>query len=230
QPPGPDPKAPAIDVNRRPPRQVKVAGAAGKRGGFHRQVRIKFARRDGEMRGISWADVNGDEMLDAYLCRQGGNVLLVNQHDGFKDMTSAMGLSGGSRAGAWAAYNGDDHPDLLTNNFQLFTHVGGKFRNDSKLLRPPKPRNPEGAGWIDYNGDGRPDILITNGEHGIRLYENTGRGPKWFRDVSDKAGLGRKGLGAGNGDFVVILDYDGDGRPDFLYNLADGVLAHNTGR
>ena len=48
-------------------------------------------------------------------------------------------------------------------------------------------------------------------------------------EISDAAGLGRKGLGAGNGDFVVLFDYDGDGCTDFLYNLRSGVLAHNEG-
>ena len=90
-------------------------------------------------------------------------------------------------------------------------------------------RNPEGAGWIDYDADGLPDVLITNGEGGIRLYRNTGKNPAAFRDVSDRAGLGPKGLGVGNGDFVVFFDYDGDGYTDFLYNLGEGVLAHNRG-
>ena len=228
--PKPDKTAPLIDVNRRPPRNVtvpKVAVTTGK-GGFHRQVVFKL-RSGGEVRAVSWIDVNGDETLDLFACRGYANALFVNQGKSFKDIAAQFGLRGRSRTGTWADYNGDGHPDLLTSNFELYTNVGGKFRNDSKLLRPPRRRNPEGAGWIDYNGDGRPDILITNGEYGIQLFENTGRAPAWFRDVSGKAGLGRKGLGAGNGDFVAFFDYDGDGYTDFLYNLGGGILAHNEG-
>jgi len=129
-----------------------------------------------------------------------------------------------------ADYNGDGHPDLLTNNFRLFTNSGGRLRDDSTLLPAPRERNPEGAGWIDYNGDGRPDILITNGEHGIRLYENTGKPPEWFRDVSGRAGLGPRGIGVGNGDFVAFADVDADGCIDFFYNLGDGLLVRNNGR
>lgn len=199
----------------------------GVRGGF--QPQLEFPHPGGEVRGVSWADVNGDERLDALLCYGEGNVLILNEGGTFKDGTKELRLHGGSRAAAWADYDGDGHPDLLTSNFRLFTNTGGRFRDDSRLIQAPGRRNPEGAGWIDYNGDGRPDILITNGEDGIRLLENTGKGPNWFRDVSDKAKLGAAGLGRGNGDFIAFADYDGDGYTDFLYNLGNGILAHNEG-
>ena len=203
----------------------RVRGTAG---GFQRALDIPHP--GGEVRGIAWADLNGDERLDLTLCCVGGTVLMVN--DGGRLKPIAAGLLpkiGGSRAAAWADYNLDDHPDLLTANFGLFTSAGGTLRDDSALLARPRSLNPEGAGWIDYNGDGLPDALITNGESGIRLYANTGKAPAWFRDVSDKAGLGDKGLGRGNGDFIAFADYDGDGYTDFLYNLGPGVLAHNEG-
>ena len=188
-----------------------------------------FKHGGDEVRGVSWSDVNGDEQPGLHLCRGQSNLLLVNDPGAFTDQTKALGVSAGSRSAAWADYNGDDHPDLLTNNFQLFTNTGGKLRDDSKLIPAPKQRNPEGAGWIDYNGDGLLDILITNGEHGICLYENTGKGPNWFRDVSAQAGLGPKGIGTGNGDFIVFADFVGDGYTDFFYNLGEGILAHNEG-
>jgi hypothetical protein len=233
--PKPDPKAKSVDVRDfRRPQPTPAARAAevvkGKAGGFHRQAHFRQPA-GGEIRGVSFADVNGDGLADVYFCRQRGNVLLVNQGGGLKEMTRQMKLTAGSRSASWADYNGDDHPDLLTNNFQLFTNVGGAFRDDSSLLpRVRGGRNPEGAGWIDYNGDGRVDILITNGEHGIRLFENTGRKSERFRDVSAKAGLGPKGLGVGNGDFVCFMDYDADGYADFFYNLGKGVLARNDGK
>jgi len=228
KPPAPDPKAPSLDPKR--VRIVRARPVPVKPGtGWFRKQKHFRCSKSSEPRGISFADVNGDELIDIYLCRDKGNTLLVNKGGDFKDAGKDLGLSGGSRSGAWADYNGDDHPDLLTNNFKLFTSDGGRFRDDSKLLPAPRSRNPEGAGWIDYNGDGRPDILITNGEHGICLYENTGKGPKWFRDVSKTTGLGGGGLGTGNGDFITFWDYDGDGYADFLYNLGGGVLGRNSG-
>ncbi len=181
-----------------------------------------------EPRGISWVDVNGDEELDAFVCLSSGDMLLVNEGGSFVSAASRYGLSTKSRAAAWADYNGDDHPDLVTNNFELWTNVGGKLERH-RGLPAPDARNSEGAGWIDYNGDGRPDILITNGEHGIRLLENTGNGPAWFRDVSEGAGLGGRGPGRGNGDFIAAGDLFGDGFAAILYNLDDGVVARCDG-
>jgi len=227
QSPAPDPKVPMFDPRR--PRVVRAKPVALKPGtGWFRKQKHFRCSKSKEARGISFADVNGDGAIDIYFCRAGGNTLLVNGGGDFKDAGKDLGLSGGSRSGAWADYNGDNRPDLLTNNFQLFTSDRGRFRDDSRLLPAPSGRNPEGAGWIDYNGDGRPDVLITNGEHGICLYENTGKGPKWFRDVSKAAGLARRGLGSGNGDFITFWDYDGDGYTDFLYNLGGGVLGRNS--
>ncbi|MBM4033909.1 MAG: VCBS repeat-containing protein [Planctomycetes bacterium] len=213
------------------PRRGSVAfGRIGPRkGGGFRLLASAPRAAGGEARGLSWADVNGDERLDLYACASQGNLLLINDGGPFRELAAPFGVSSGSRAAAWADYDGDGHPDLLTGAFRLFTQASTPFRDDARLLPAPKERNPEGAGWIDYNGDGLPDALITNGEHGIRLFENTGKGPARFRDVSDKVGLGPKGLGVGNGDFVAFADYDGDGYTDFLYNLGDGVLAHNEG-
>ena len=228
KPPAPDPKVPTFDPRRARVVRARPTPVKPGTGWFRKQKHFRCGKSS-EARGISFADVNGDGRTDIYLCRDKGNTLLVNRGGDFKDAGKDLGLTGGSRAGAWADYNGDDRPDLLTNNFKLFTSAGGRFRDDSRLLPAPSGRNPEGAGWIDYNGDGRPDILITNGEHGICLYENTGKGPNWFRDVSKTAGLGGRGLGAGNGDFITFWDYDSDGYADFLYNYGGGVLGRNNG-
>jgi len=229
KPPPPDPTVPKLDITR-PPRLARRPPRVSPRPGGMFSRRIEIRGEGGrEVRGLAWADVNGDERLDVLACRQRGNRLLINQSPRYPDLARRVGLAGGARSAAWADYNGDDHADLLTNDFRLYTNIGGRLRDDSVLLPAPRARNTEGAGWIDYNGDGRADVLITNGEHGIRLYENTGRGPKWFRDVSDRAGLGAKGLGRGNGDFIICFDYDADGFADFFYNLGPGLLAHNRG-
>jgi len=229
KPPKPDPNVPTFDPRHAMVQKARPTPVKPGTGWFRKQKHFRCSKSS-EARGVSFADVNGDKLLDIYLCRDNGNTLLLNEGGDFKDAGKDLGLSGGSRSGAWADYNGDGNPDLLTNNFQLFTNAGGRFRDDSRLLPRPGGRNPEGAGWIDYNGDDRPDVLITNGQHGICLYENTGKGPKWFRDVSKTAGLGGGGLGTGNGDFITFWDYDGDGYADFLYNLGDGVLARNSAR
>jgi len=229
EPPKPDPNVPPLNMDRLA-RAVAIAMPKGKTGGFYRQTQFQHAGGK-EIRGISWTDVNADGRLDIFLCRQLGNVLLINRPTGFHDDASRVGIVGGSRSAAWADYDADGRADLLTGGFQLFANAGGLVRNDAARLPAPKDhrRPAQGAGWIDYNADGRPDALITTAHLGVRLYANAGTGPKWFGDVSDQAGLGAKGLGRGRGGYLACFDYDADGYADFLYNLGDGVLARNQG-
>ena len=53
--------------------------------------------------------------------------------------------------------------------------------------------------------------------------------PLLFEDVSDKTGLGERGLaGKLKGDHLAVADVNADGRPDFLYSAATGILVLNT--
>jgi hypothetical protein len=50
-----------------------------------------------------------------------------------------------------------------------------------------------------------------------------------FEDITLKAGLGPHGIGGQvKGDHLAVTDVNGDGRPDFLYSAAGGLLALNT--
>ncbi len=52
--------------------------------------------------------------------------------------------------------------------------------------------------------------------------------PPLFEDVSDKVGLGAKGIaGKLKGDHLVVADINGDGRPDFLFSADTGVPVFN---
>lgn len=231
--PKPNTKLKPIDVQR------ELAGGSSNSGGgsqsgpdtagkiFGRYVALKHA--GGETRGAVWVDYDGDGDLDAYFCTSSGNHLY--RYDGgtnFRDVTKEVGLSGGSRAGAWADYNGDGRLDLLLSTPKLYTNRGDKFADDTGRLPKLSAYNTEGCGWIDYDGDGASDILLTNGEYGIFVFKNEQKGES-FRDVSRDVGLGSKGPGAQNGDFVSIADWDGDGFSDFLYNVGSGLLFRNTG-
>jgi len=180
-----------------------------------------------ESRGVAWADYDSDGDLDILVCSQIQITLLRNDYGEYTDVTIAAGLSGGARCGAWADYDGDGDLDLFLSTPTLWTNEGGRFRNAAALLPRLRGYDTEGAGWLDANGDGWPDLLLSNGEYGLYLFLNQGKGPKWFQDASVSWGLGRGGLGTGNGDFLAIADYDGDGFTEFLYNVGRGVLARN---
>jgi hypothetical protein len=74
-------------------------------------------------------------------------------------------------------------------------------------------------------------IKVCQGDGGWGYYFNLAQGPVpvpkgiAFEDVSEKVGLGPKGIGANlKGDSLTVCDVNGDGRPDFLYGAGNGIL------
>ncbi|HJZ54415.1 MAG TPA: VCBS repeat-containing protein, partial [Gemmataceae bacterium] len=57
-----------------------------------------------------------------------------------------------------------------------------------------------------------------------------GPGGPWFEDVSAAWGLGPDGMASDvKGDTLAVADFNGDGRPDFLYGAGSGMLFLNVG-
>ncbi|MBI4603191.1 MAG: VCBS repeat-containing protein, partial [Planctomycetes bacterium] len=91
-----------------------------------------------------------------------------------------------------------------------------------------------GAGWIDYDGDELFDLYLVNanlrsdrggeGDTPSRLYRNLGDGR--FRDVTEEAGAGDRGYGAG----LAVGDCDNDGRSDlYVTHVGPNALHRNDG-
>jgi enediyne biosynthesis protein E4 len=96
-----------------------------------------------------------------------------------------------------------------------------------------------GVGFIDCDNDGRLDIVTVNGssvdryrqggDPMVTLYRQTGdpkTGELKFTDVTQAAGLTRKGYGMG----VAVADYDNDGWQDlYVTGYGGNVLYRNLG-
>jgi hypothetical protein len=92
-----------------------------------------------------------------------------------------------------------------------------------------------GVAIFDYDGDGALDLYFVQSapvlavgpappEAANRLYRQTEDGR--FEDVTERAGVGDRGVGQG----VAIGDYDDDGAPDiYVTNYGANVLFHNRG-
>ena len=95
-----------------------------------------------------------------------------------------------------------------------------------------------GAAWGDYDNDGCPDLYVVDvagplnhtpeqlaaSPGGNRLYHNNCNGT--FTDVTQKAGVGFKGIGMG----AAWADFDNDGYEDLVVTSYDRIiLYHNNG-
>ncbi len=187
--------------------------------------------------GTTMTDVNGDGLLDIYVCavsgfKGGGNVptkgrneLYINNGNGpegitFTESAEAYGLAfaGFSTQAAFFDYDHDGDLDCF-----LLNHAVHSVRSFDKVTA----RN-------------QPDSLA-----GDFLFENKGTG-KPFQDVSEKAGIFQAPMGYGLG--VAVADMDNDGwediyvsndfhEDDYLYrnnrhggfvNVAPQQLAHTS--
>ncbi len=122
----------------------------------------------------------------------------------FSDVSAKAGLDKGvtwATSAAWGDLDGDGHPDLY-----VCQYVDWSFANHPRC---------------DYDGK-TPDVCPPKSFSGLRhlVYRNNGDGT--FTDQTAEAGLKAGGKGSSKGLGVLVIDLDGDGRPE-VYVCNDTV-------
>jgi len=143
--------------------------------------------------GVSMADVNGDGLLDIYVCKSGPmqgerrhNELFINNGDlTFTEKSKEFGLAeiGLSQHAVFFDYDKDGDLDMY-----LLSNSGRSVGLNDLRLGQREIRDPEG---------------------GNKLFRNEGNR---FSDVSQKAGIYGSAIGYGLG--VTVADLNQDGWPD----------------
>ena len=177
---------------------------------------------------VGSADFNGDSKPDLIWQHTDGSIA------GW--LMDGVNLSGGAlfnpatpgdrnwRVVSSGDFNGDSKPDLVwqhTNGSIAAWLMDGLNLTGGALFKPSAPSNPSWriVGSGDFNGDGKPDLVWqhTNGSLAA-----------WFMDgVNLTAGslFNPSGPGDAKWRIVGVGDYNGDSKPDLVWQHADSSIA-----
>jgi hypothetical protein len=168
---------------------------------------------------VTSADLDGNGFDDLLLCTEepvggqpAGAHVFMNDGTKFTDKTTQLGLaSAGATDIETADFNGDGKLDVAELGSKLLTvklNGGATFTQAYSL--PLTAAVDMAVG--DVNGDGRPDIYVsrrTKGNTGNLMLVNNGDGTAFTSMDIPQAG-------AGSADEVMPIDFDGNGRTDFI--------------
>jgi hypothetical protein len=181
---------------------------------------IGFFQDDLFTYGASFADIDNDGDLDAFLSNRDGvaenqrNYLYRNDNGTYVDITQAAGISMANHlsfCSIFFDYNNDGFQDIYISNDKpiyinlLYKNNGdGTFDDVSVSSGAGIDINAMTTTVGDYNNDGWFDIYVTNTPQGNALLRNNGDGT--FTDVATSTGTIFDSLGWG----AVFLDADND--------------------
>jgi enediyne biosynthesis protein E4 len=170
-----------------------------------------IADKQGWCTGATMVDINGDGLLDIYICRSADinptrrrNLLFINNgNESFTEKAEAYGLAdeGYSTQASFFDYDKDGDLDMMLINHSLQQYTSGAQENPEMR----KQKNPNYANKLFQNNDNH------------------------FTDVSEKAGITSNVLTFGLG--LAVSDINKDGWPDIYisndFNEPDYLFMNN---
>lgn len=179
-----------------------------------------FASDQGDTRGVSWGDPDGDGDPDLYLTNQSSqaNYLYLNNGGTFvkNTTTNLTGFSDNNGGAFWADYDNDGDEDVFIYESTSGTH---KLYNNqgaltfSLLTGPISSASGPGRGgaWADYNNDGHLDLYVVMEDNNNNLlFFNNGNGT--FTQITSGVLVTDNGKSRG----AAWCDYDLDGDMDLV--------------
>jgi hypothetical protein len=140
-------------------------------------------------------------------------------------LTPVPGLPGASAGSvAWGDYDSDGRLDFVLSGsleISLWHNTGNGFSNVTATIAPGLPGLYDSAvAWGDFDNDGRLDLLIT----GLTNFSGGAVAQVWRNTANQFTNVPIPGLpGVAESD-AAWVDYDGDGRLDFLIaGTSDGT-------
>jgi hypothetical protein len=188
--------------------------------------------------GASFADVDNDGDLDAFVVTFGANGIgkknyfYRNNGDGSftYEPNVAMGIPlTYSEMCSWIDINNDQNLDLYItnsvgslNNLYFENQGDGSFEELTNLIITNEARASRSIDWVDYDGDGDNDLFITNEENETNsLFRNDG--PNNFIQINNEVIT----LSFNNSAGSSWVDIDNDGDFDlFVANYANSGEAN----
>ena len=170
----------------------------------------------------SWADYDGDGLLDLFVSHTGPNSLFRNEGTSFTQIITGDIVTDNetSHGAAWADYDNDHDLDLFVANANgednsLYRNDGGAgFTKITGLPIVTGGGASCGGSWGDYNNDGHLDLFVANAsshpDSTNFLYRNNGDGS--FTRVTGGVVANDEGRSVGS----AWGDYDNDADLDLV--------------
>jgi hypothetical protein len=193
--------------------------------------REDFKKCEARPRQVAWVDVDGDGLLDLFVCGAWSRNQLFKQMPGgrFVDVTEPSGLLATQNGlSSWFDADGDGDPDLFVAGrecFALYLNDRGHFRGT--ILGP----TPHTGGGVEpeYRQFGRPAVADFDGDGDVDIYVASGRGSTMLINEGGRFALQDPALLGLPSRAVTAnwADADNDSLPD-LHTVPDGLFRQSA--